>query len=210
MKRAIYDSANSNRVLAVVEYGSTVDPSAWAGVDSVEITNSVHAPEIEQKTPNCTITIVSGDVTAVADFTDQTDAREALKLRVSVEYDAWIDAGVSVTGLSWTTDTLVIMPRDVELLTGVLAISDSKLIRGIITETAVALNKYKFGDGTIQENVIHKDLEELNDAYLVKRSTRFIAHLNVKGSIDAGVMPAQADYEECGLVLADFNGLGLS
>jgi hypothetical protein len=202
--KVFYDSTDDNQVKAV--YTSNTTSTAWDSFSSIDVTD----PELEDYGLNSRLTIVSGEVTAVTENHTESTLRAELRLRVASEYDQWVETGIAVSGLSWSPEPLVVLPRDVELLAGVLSISVSKLARGLITDTAAVLNLYKFGDGVIKTDIIEKDLEELSETYQSIRSTRYIAHMNVKGSIDAGVMPTQADYEECGLVLSDFDGLNLT
>ena len=206
--KVFYDSAAGNQVQAI--YSDDTSSTVWAAFSSIEVTDTARISELQTLAPNCQLTIVSGEVTAVTENQPQAALRTALRRRVAAEYDKWVEAGVPVVGLSWTGDTLIILPRDVELLTGVLAIGGSMRARGVITQdTAVLLGVYKFGDGLVKTAVQHAQLEELNSTYQAIRAARFLAHLNVKGGIDAGAMPAQADYEAIDLVSADFDGLGL-
>jgi hypothetical protein len=206
--KVFYDSTDDNQVKAV--YTSNTTSTAWDSFSSIDVTDPARIAELEDYGLNSRLTIVSGEVTAVTENHTESTLRAELRLRVASEYDQWVEAGIAVSGLSWSPEPLVVLPRDVELLAGVLSISVSKLARGLITDTAAVLNLYKFGDGVIKTDIIEKDLEELSETYQSIRSTRYIAHMNVKGSIDAGVMPTQADYEECGLVLSDFDGLNLT
>jgi hypothetical protein len=206
--KVYYDSADSNQVKAIYTNGTS--STAWDAFDSIDVTDPERIAELEMCGTKSKLTIVSGEVTAVTEDFPQDRLRADLRKRVAVEYDQWVENGIPVTGLSWSPEALVVMPRDVELLSGVLTIGASKIARGIITDTAEVLGLYKFGDGVIKTNIIEKDLEELNAAYQAIRAARYLAHMQVKNGIDAGTMPAQADYEACGLVLSDFDGLNLT
>jgi hypothetical protein len=206
--KVFYDSGDNNQVKAI--YSGDTASTAWDSFDSIIVTDQARIDELNQYGINCQLTIVSSEVTAVTENHPELALRQALRDRVAFEYDQWVDAGIPVTGLTWSPEALVVLPKDVELLTGVLSISASQIARGLITDTAAVLSLYKFGDGTIKTGIIEKDLEELNSTYQSIRSTRYVAHLNVKNNVMAGTMPAQADYEECGLVLSDFDGLNLT
>jgi len=205
--KVYYDSADNNQVKAI--YSSNTASAAWDSYSSIEVTNENIAKSILDLMPCCQVVITDNIVTAVVESHPQDVLRARLSKRVADEYDQWVENGVPVP-VSWTEDTLIVMPWDVPLLEGVLGIGTSKLARGIIQDNAVILNFFKFGNGVVKMNVIHKDVEELNEGYQTVFSQRFVAHYTVKASIDAGVMPTQANYESVGLTSSDFDGLGLA
>jgi hypothetical protein len=205
--KVFYDSTDNNQVKAV--YTSNTTSTAWDSFSSIDVTDPARIAELEDYGSNSRLTIVSGEVTAVTEYHPQDALRSELRFRVSTEYDHWVEEGIPID-VTWSVEDLVVMPRDVTLLSGVLAIAASKLARDVIVGTTVILGTYKFGDGVIKTGITAVDLEELNANYLTVRETRYVAHMNVKANIDAGTMPTQADYEECGLVLSDFDGLNLT
>jgi hypothetical protein len=206
--KVFYDPTNDNQVQAI--FTDNTSSTAWDTFSNIIITDQILINKILDFGISSKLVFTGSDVTDVLESFTQQQLRNNLIKRVSREYDDWVDEGVDVSGLSWTTDVLSVLPRDVELLTGVLSIASSQLARGLITDTAEVLQLYKFGNGTIKTGIIERDLEELNSSYQSKRSTRFIAHMNVKNDIASGVMPSVSDYTECGLVASDFDGLGLT
>jgi predicted transcriptional regulator len=205
--KIFYDSNNNNTVKAI--YSTDTNSTVWGVFDFIETEDPAIISKLYENGISCRLVISKGLVIDVISTVVESIARSDLRLDISQTYDRWVEEGVPVDGLSWTPDTLIVMPRDIELLAGVLSIASSKLARGLITDTAVVLQLYRFGDGNVKEAIIEKDLEELSERYQYIRSTRYIAHLNVKNAIDAGQMPEQADYELIGLTASDFDGLNL-
>jgi hypothetical protein len=177
----------------------------------VEVTNPSHESSVYSFGTSCRLQLDgNGDITGVVEYHPSSELRDALIARVSYEYDTWVDTGIAVTGLSWTNDGLIVLDRDVEKLGSIIGIAGFSLAAGAIAATDVVLGYYKFGDGLIKTDIQGDQLSELCSTYLSIRNTRFVAHNNVKAAIAAGNMPAAADYVECNLDAADFDGLDLT
>jgi len=204
--RIFYDTTDSNQVKAF--YTGDTTSTAWAAYGSLITTDKARISEVLQYCLNCRLTIVEGEVTAVTQFETEAYLRATLRTRVSREYDDLVKNGIA-NDVTWSTEDLVVLDRDVELLGAAIAVAAYQLANGDIVGTDVVLPMYKFGDGIVKAGITAEQLIELDSTYKTNRGTWFAAHLTVKGNIDAGALPASADYTAVGLVLADFDNLGL-
>jgi hypothetical protein len=202
-----YDPNDSNQVVAIYSLDTS---SPWPGMTKIEVTDPAHESAIYGFGTSCRLQLDgNGDITGVVEFHPVAELRTSLIDRVAKEYDDWTIDGIPVTGLSWTGDGLIVLDRDVEKLGSIIGIAGFSLAKGDILSTDVVLGYYKFGDGLVKTNITGDQLQELCSTYLAIRNTRFVAHNNVKTAVAAGNMPAAADYVECNLDAADFNGLDL-